>query len=275
MSEERFPGELPESRESSLKIVLGLAGFVVVAGLLLCGGVAAYVAWVDTKTPVVENFAPVKDTAGILQVAAKIVDIDIPAGFEPISNESQLELSRVTFGRATDDGALLKLGRLNLADKPPGSDPRHRLSMLPQMIEVGQPRINTTFLPGSTSAETTRELTVLGRSVPFHFLRGTRTAGTAKVAKVQGAFLTKKGVIGVIFTIPETEYDEEAVVKMIESIRPAAGDAAPDDDTADDSATGAAPRQSGVEPGQSKPAKDAAPDDGQTLRLGGTGPDSP
>jgi hypothetical protein len=232
MSEERFPGELPDGRASSLKIALGLAGFVVAAGLLLCGGVAAYVAWVDSKTPVGENATPpVKDPASILKVAATIVDIDVPAGFEPISDDSQVHIAKVTFGRATHDGALLKLARMSLADKPPGSDPSERLAVMPHMIEMGEPRVNTAFLPGSASPETTRKLTVLGRSVPFRFVRGTRAPEEPKVAKVQGAFLTKKSMVGLIFTIPETEYDEEAVVKMIESIRPAAGDSAPDDDS--------------------------------------------
>ena len=80
------------------------------------------------------------------------------------------------------------------------------------------------------------------------------------VAKVMGIFRTQKALVGLVLTIPEDEYDEDAVVKMIESIRPAPGDSAPDDEAADGAATDGAARMPGNGSQRNEPPKSSAPD---------------
>ncbi len=67
---------------------------------------------------------------------------------------------------------------------------------------------------------THRDLIVLGRKSLFSFKHGKRASDSKPVWKVWGAFSTKFGAAALILLVPESEYDEAAVVHMIESIRP-------------------------------------------------------
>jgi hypothetical protein len=222
MSEDRFPGDLSNGSSSSLKLGLKVAGIALGMAVLLCGGVAAYVAMQDdgsqanaTKVP---PATPMMKPEAMRAIAAKIVEIDIPADFEPISaNESSYGLE-ATFGRRNTDGAFLKLRRMFPSTMPRGADPRSAGEMVLHVADRGDELTDTT-LTGMPEPESTRELTVLGNLEKFKFFRGKRSSGEKTVRKVAGSFMIPAGLIVLIYTIPEEEYDEEAVVRMIESIR--------------------------------------------------------
>jgi hypothetical protein len=66
-----------------------------------------------------------------------------------------------------------------------------------------------------------RELTVLGQQTVFRFIQGKRALDNKPVWKIWGGFGTTNGLALMILLVPESEFDEEAVVRMIEGIRQA------------------------------------------------------
>jgi hypothetical protein len=93
---------------------------------------------------------------------------------------------------------------------------QQREQMLRQMQQQGQRpgNVNTDLSEESTE---TREFTIGGEKVPFEFIKGTSAQGPSR--QVVGVFQGRNGVIMVMLIVPESDYDEAAVVRMLESIR--------------------------------------------------------
>ena len=206
--------------------------------LLFCGGVAGYVAWKNEeqpkKGPIVSaddspEMMPGKGPAGAPAILRKIMGIELPADFEPIDGEESPQGCRVKFASKVADGAALKLAKIDASMAPPGSDSRSREPMMMRMTDMGDRRTNTAIATETESSESTRELTILGTSVTFRFVKGKSATSQRILRKVTGSFISGKGFVALIYTIPDENYDEDAVVRMIESIR------APDDESADKS----------------------------------------
>lgn len=226
MSEERYPGDLRGEAPSSFKVALAVIGTIAGIGILFCSGVAGYVAWQDRGRPRAaaeqKDNNPAPDIEGALSLLRKIADIDVPAGFEPLDMENMRPMRKITFGRkGGDDGAFLKLASLEAPVMRPGEPaPEGTGHMVQQMLEMGAGQTSTILERVPASEGTTHELNVLGKLVPFQFVKGPLASNKKVVWKVSGSFSAGRGPIALIYTIPEDEFDEEAVVRMIESIRP-------------------------------------------------------
>jgi len=243
---------------STLKPVLAAVGALVGLMLLVCGGAAGYVALTSpprtdgpasAETTVLspemtkefqnqkrrmQQSKEVRFTADptvIRKITAAIVDIDLPADFEPIEAQRNMTQRRVVFGKKSEDAALLKLA----AFTPPPDDVAARAvsgdafggytAQIVEMAENENGRNFTTLKKSREKIESAqRELTVLGQKAIFEFRHGIRDSDKKPVWKVWGAFHTATGAAALVYLVPESEYDEEAVVGMIESIRPAADD---------------------------------------------------
>ena len=243
---------------SSVKPILAAAGALVGLLLLVCGGAAGYVAL--TSPPRQEEQAPINhmdmphefeeyslkmkkrhaqeipatDDPGVVRkIAASIFDIDLPADFEPIEAQRHGSTRRAVFGKKNESSALLKLVG---ADSREGdkavatsSDDASRRQAL-QMAETDGGRFDTSLRSTRQKMEPVqRELMVLGQKSVFEFRQGKQASGKKSVWHVSGAFRTATGLAVLIYMVPESDFDEEAVVRMIESIR-AAPDEVPDAD---------------------------------------------
>lgn len=273
MSEERFPGELQGASSSSLKMGLTVAGCAIGLVLLLCGGVVGYVAWKGAEQPQQQPTASADDSApmkpGMGPAAAEalvrtIIQIDMPVQFEPIDADENPAGCRVTFGRKDAVGTLLKLVRYDLSKAPPEFELRSTAPMLMRMAEMGDGRTSTSFIEETESSESARNLTVLGETVTFRFVKGKSRAGGQTLRKVTGTFIAGNGFVALVYTIPDENYDEEAVVRMLESIK------APEDESADKPARPPnapnedAPGTETEQNGTNRPKDDAPPRDAKT-----------
>lgn len=229
MREERSTGDLRDSDSSSFKTGLIVAGVICGMSALFFGGLAGYVAWKDSGRPVdvLKNASvntPSIPPEAAREVLRSIINIDIPPDFEGIEVQSSSPLQKISFGRKVDDGALLKLGKQEMPQGFGEQDQQMAASMLGHMTEMGTGRTDVSgqsILMVSTG--TVRELTVLGKKTEFRFAKGNLSSNGKSVWKISGTFASNTGSVALIYTIPEDEYDEAAVVKFIESIRPADG----------------------------------------------------
>ena len=231
MSEERKLGDLPEARASSFKVALLVAGAVIGLGLLLCGGVAAYVAGTGSSAePAAAPLPPTPLHSESYTDPATIAAIDLPPDFEqkPLPTGDALSpLKSVLFGPKTDGGAELVIARVDLSSAPAQLTPEQLRGMALKRLEMTG-KLGKSFHRAADSVDTERELSVLGRQTSIEITDGRLGPGGKPVMKVTGWFSTQQAHIGVIFMIPRDEYDEEAVVKMLESIQPRAGDSIPE-----------------------------------------------
>jgi hypothetical protein len=229
MREERHPGDLREEGRSSARPVLIAAGVVLGIALVVCGGVAGHVAWTDAHRVVEEP----KDRETIPERAdeslRKIVKINLPVGLTPLSSEHRGRVRRVVCGKRVAEGFALQLAKIDFSIAPQGVDREASLPMLKQMLEMEnrEPGANR-FVPDPEPAETTRVLTVLGKEVPFNFSKGKLTVTGEAGWGVSGTFTTETGLVAFKCIVPESEYDEQAMIRMIESIDPGEDDAPAD-----------------------------------------------
>jgi hypothetical protein len=235
MSEERFPGELLESRPSSARVALGAAGVIIGLAALVCGGVAGYVA-LTTTGPVVVDMPPppAEDPPSVRAIADKIIAIDIPSGFEPLHSSSNMYMYVAEFGRKDSNSVSLTVGRADLSVLP-ATEPEEAQSKLLSQMDRGRPHATASMTVVANSPQSKTVFTVLRQQVPFQFVDGTLPDSGTLVRRASGTFRTRKAYIALIYTVPAAEFDEEAFSKMLESIRPAAGDSMPDGDAADNS----------------------------------------
>jgi hypothetical protein len=234
--------------------------------ILVCGGVAGYVA-LTAPPPAAEETVNIEDRSrdmqgkyeemaklrgtevpftddpdAVREIAATIFDIDLPADFEPIEAKRRVTSSWAVFGKKSESAALLKLAGVNLngsslkiTDIIPGgvADEKTRLKLV-ELAENDDGRNDTKLKYSSLkTAPVKRQLTVMGRVGTFEIRQGKRNSDSKPVRKIAGAFRTATGMVALVYMAPEAEFDEEAVVRMIESIRPAPEDEAGRDEDPD------------------------------------------
>lgn len=243
MHEEPQSSEFTDSG-SPLGIAIITIAFLAGVMLLVCGGVAGFVAWEDSSRPPVPKEALVRmpngrstEPAEVRLVAGTIAGIDLPEGFEPVDAENMHVMRKVAFIKKSSEGAVLKLARLD-SQKMPEFDPRkleqdphaqesylemkaqfekREFASVSEMVENGSDLTETAI---EAPEGTERELTIAGENAVFRFQNGILKRTEKPVWKVSGVFKTARGRVALVYTIPAAEYDEEAVVRMIESIRP-------------------------------------------------------
>lgn len=237
---------------SSIRQVLAVAGALVGLMLLVCGGVSGYVmlnappeaanqpAAEDKSTAApgqdltalmmrevldVKEIPLTKDPASVREIAATIIEIDLPAGLEPIEAEQTRASRFAIFKNKTENGAILKLVKVqmplsaqNNVKGPASVD----LDLGRQALKVAENYQADITLRATRNKMKSmeRELTVLGKTTVFKFKQGKRASNNQPVWKISGAFATEKGMDAMIYLVPEAEFDEEAIVRMIESMRP-------------------------------------------------------
>jgi hypothetical protein len=256
-----FQGEGPtkQGMSSTAKVLLILGSIAGVCLLVCCGGVAV-VGWKFQGA--FKNFAEnltTKDPNEIRARTAEIVHIDIPDAFPPMQAFDLMVMKQIIYGKPNGGSmiVIVEINRQMQGGQTAAGAKQQRQEILRQMRQQHQGQ-----QPGNINAEMneesneTREFTINGEKVPFEFIKG--SANGAPTRQVVGVFAGRNGTtIMLMLMAPESEYDEAAVVKMIESIRLADED---DDesDSVPDMQKGAAP-EGGSEPAEEKPAETGAP----------------
>jgi hypothetical protein len=226
MNEERRLGELPEVRASSFKVALIVTGTIIGLSVLVCGGVAAYVAGTGPSEESAEVPAPPTPLQSESPLdPATIATIDLPPDFAqtPIATRDPLSpMKSIRFSRKTDGGAELLMARVDLSSLPAQITPEKLREMVLKRLETAG-ELSRTFHRAADSMDTERELSVLGQRTPVEITYGTLGPGDKPVVKVAGLFSRQKAGIAIVYIIPRDEYEEQAIVKMFESIQLASG----------------------------------------------------
>ena len=199
-------GPPPKKRgmSTTAKILIGffcLSGFLF---LLCCGGLI----YIFTQFKIETDQDPILAEQRVKEIA----DIEIPEGFEPeVSGTADFFFISATFAayeHEEADGALI-LGEVNLEiEAGPEAEEEIRRAI---RQEANERRLKIKSIE-------TREFEIRGETAEFTFAEAENEDGEA-YRQVAGGFLTEDGTGLLILQLDEEHYDEDAVVKMIESIR--------------------------------------------------------
>lgn len=183
-----------------LIVLLSLAGVVV----LLCCGVGVYI---FSSSQLDESPAAAEERA------KQIVEIDIPEAFVPRGamhlNMLIIEVDAAIYELEENPEGILILAEISGL----GMDSADVQSEIRRSL--GRPDGGGEL---TITRSETREFQVRGERVPFVFAESTDEAGN-EYRLVSGSFRTDDGQGLLSVQVPPEEYDEEAVVEMIESIK--------------------------------------------------------
>lgn len=221
MREERHPGDLRGEGSSPARPVLIAAGIVTAIAVLVCGGVIGHVAWTDAHRVAQESKFQEKAPGRAREVLKKIARIDVPAGWVPVDGVDRGQMRRAVFGKESAAGFMLQLAKVDFTMAPPGIDRSATSPMLLQMLELENNAPGSSlFVENPEGPATAHTLTVLGDQAHFRFSKGKIPETLEPAWKVVGSFGTQTGVVALLYILPEDEYVEQDVVRMIESIGP-------------------------------------------------------
>jgi hypothetical protein len=217
-----------QGMSSTGKVLLILGSIAGVCVLACCGsGIFVYFK-IKEAIPNLQNLAQnltTGDPEEIRERTADIVHIDIPEEFPPLRAFDFFVWKQILYGKE-GSGSVVMIMEINerMQGGQGANIKQQREQMLRQMRQQQQAQnagnVNTEITEESSE---TREFTINGEKVPFEFIKGRGGNGGA-TRQVVGMFAGRTGTIMVMIMTPESEYHEEAIVKMIESIR------LPDDD---------------------------------------------
>lgn len=238
-----------EGLSTTVKVLLIVGGVGTLFILLCCGGAFLLVGRFENilkeqginLRDFAEN-AHVTDPDAIRERTQKIVKIEIMPGFEPQQAVDIVVMKFVQYGKANDANSVLML--MAFSNKFTGGQKPTQDEMLnafrQQQARQGDAAGNNVAVQETE----TRELMVRGQKVAFQFIKGINETTGAVVREVLGSFPTQNGIGMLMLVVPEDEYDEPAVLKMIDSIDnpvvaepgPAAGpaDSTPPEESAPD-----------------------------------------
>jgi hypothetical protein len=196
------------SGASKLLVGLGIGCLVVV---LLCGGVAGVGFWYLKST--VEN-AMSQDPAVVAANAAKIAQVDMPPGFKP-KMSMDMSIAQMLFVVYDDSPnnavTLVQFGPMFANAKREDLQRRVDDSLRQQGMNRDQ---------ATETAETkTVVISIRGGDVPFQIT--TIKDGQGKPIRLQalGTFPTTGGTGMITVNVDPAKHNEEAVLKMLRSIR--------------------------------------------------------
>jgi hypothetical protein len=206
-SSQRDPWEEPPARRPGMStgakvliVLLSIAGLA----LLLCCGVGLWI-W-STGT-----FEVVETPEAAIETTQEIVSIEIPELFQP---KQSMSMGLLGFGfemaiYETQDGeGGLVIGEMKGVPAGNAQPEMQMRQALRRQDGQGELKVNKTE---------TREFEVRGQKVRFEFAEAVDDAGN-EFRTVSGAFSTADGQGFLLLQMPAESYDEDAVVKMIESI---------------------------------------------------------
>jgi hypothetical protein len=260
MSQQDDFHDVPTQKQgmSSTSKVLLILGSIAGVFLLACcgGGIFMYMKAKDAIQNFAQNFTTT-DPAEVRERTAGIIHIEIPDEFPPLRAFNFLVMQQILYGKEGGGSIvmIMEMGQQMQGGQGAAGLKQQRQQMLRQMRQQQQGQqggnLNTEMTEESSE---TREFTINGEKVPFEFIKG--QANGVPTRQVAGIFAGRTGTIMIMVMVPESEYHEDVIVKMIESIR------LPDDgsDTIDSEMPATQPADGTATPEQETPGDTETPE---------------
>lgn len=197
---------------TTAKVLLVLAGMCALCFIAVCGVVVFFV---FQFKGMVDN-ASSTDPAIVRQVTAEIADINIPETFEP-KQSMKMEILKSGMTMVMYQDKTSAEGNLMLMEFSSsfGGDPAKQQAEMEKAFQ--QQGIQN---PGIKMEEVKlHDIEIRSKTSQFQFIKGTTNEGETAIRRVSGQFSGKRGIAILMLTIPEDQYDEQAIVEMLQTIK--------------------------------------------------------
>ena len=204
-----------DSRERPRKTKQGMSTGMKVLIVLLCfgGGMIVLCCGVGVYFFSKASSRLTEDPREVVAITQDIVDIEIPVQFAPQSGMDLdiifMQMKIVSYTSMGANGLLWIMEMKVSGLTPEQQEPEMREAMQGQ--DFGEMKLNV-------KKSESRTFTIRGKEIDFQFAEAENSRGDA-YRQVTGVFPGKEGTAFLMLQIEEEGYDEDAVVKMIESIK--------------------------------------------------------
>ncbi|QDV51446.1 hypothetical protein [Gimesia fumaroli] len=202
---EEFSAQPKQGMSTGVKVLLILLGVGGVVLLLCCGGL--FYAFRSTEFKMTEK------KEDIIDIQNEITEITIPDSFKPQAGMSMkivgMEMRMAIYEEAAKQGALILMSIGTPDDGMVDLEKEFQKNMRQNNQNQRELKINK---------EEEREFMIKGKKVTFNFAEGTDKNGK-EFHQISGVFAGKKGPAFLFVQIASDTYNEEEIVKMIESIK--------------------------------------------------------
>ncbi len=219
MSNDSFNDEFDDGRaakpgmSTGVKVLIGLLVGGGILGLLCCGGM------IYLGKQAADGFKVVETPAEVDALTKEIIQIDIP---EQFTGKMGMKLNFIVFSMemavyegVTSDSQLMIIQ----TTQPGAASPEEQMEEIKRQMEQ-QGQSGEFDQQELQDAETeTKSLTVRGQPVDFQFTTGMGEDGETTIHQISGAFPSGEGLVILMIQMPDEDYNEEEIVKMIESIQ--------------------------------------------------------
>tara|TARA_R110002111_G_scaffold262875_1_gene342481 strand:- start:22996 stop:23661 length:666 start_codon:yes stop_codon:yes gene_type:complete len=206
---EEFSAQPKKGMSTGVKVLLILLGLGGGCLLLCCGGLFYAARNMDIKMKVTEK------KAEIIAIQNEITDITIPDIFKPQAGVTFSVIGKgmqmALFEPESKQGILILMSLTVPDDGMLDMEKEFRSSLNNQNQNQNQRKLDIT-------KEEQREFTIKGKKLNFTFAEGTDEEKT-EFHQITGVFPGKNGPAFLMLQIQSEEYNEEEIVKMIESIK--------------------------------------------------------
>jgi hypothetical protein len=210
MSHESEFEQPPPSQRGSGSVLLWILGIAALC-LVLCCGAAGVAVWRfgETAKTFMANMST-NDPEEIRKRTAEMVDIDIPDKYRPLQAVNMVAFQLAVYqADPAPDGAS---GTLTLMEMTMGAGQEQQEEELRKSMQ--QQGAGQQF---DVTKSETRQIEIGGETIPFEFSEATQ-GEQKKFHTVSGVFPGKRGTVMLQLVIPADEYDEAAVLQMLQSI---------------------------------------------------------
>ncbi|WP_339729357.1 hypothetical protein [uncultured Gimesia sp.] len=202
---DEFSAQPKQGMSTGVKVLLIFLGVGGICLLLCCGGL--YYAFRSTEFKMTEK------KEDIIEIQNDITEITIPDSFKPQAGMSMkivgMEMRMAVYEEKAKQGAIVLMSI---------STPDDGMVDLEKEFQKNMRQNNQNQRDLKITKEETREFTIKGKKVDFNFSEGTDPKGK-EFHQISGVFSGKKGPAFLFIQLSSETYNEEEIVKMIESIK--------------------------------------------------------
>lgn len=207
----------PKQGMSSTAKVLLILGSIGGLALLVCCGVGAFVVY-RFKDSVSVATTP----AAVRQQTQEIMQVEVPDEFPPMMGMKfkfgPVDMRYAIYGTQGNDASMLLIMEMKSMPGQGQGDARQMRDQMLQGMRQNQQQHGQQMVNVVEESSESRDFTINGQKVPFEFIKGKNAVDGTAYRQVVGVIPSGDGFIMIMLTTPESQYDEDKVVKMIESI---------------------------------------------------------